>query len=75
MLIAVRAPLLLPNIFERGFCARLIDLCEKHGGAQSGFMREQEANTVAWSMRPWHLLFLGEESAQSMALSTRTSPP
>ena len=38
--------LVLPNLFERHFCRKLIDLYEEKGGADSGFMREHDGNTV-----------------------------
>ncbi len=38
--------LLLPNVFERGFCSELIGLYEKHGGTESGFMRDVGGKTV-----------------------------
>jgi len=38
--------LIVPNIFETAFCSRLIELYEKQGGSESGFMREQAGNTV-----------------------------
>jgi predicted 2-oxoglutarate/Fe(II)-dependent dioxygenase YbiX/peroxiredoxin len=44
----VPAPILvLPNVFEAGFCKRLIGLYAAHGGEESGFMREVEGKTVA----------------------------
>jgi predicted 2-oxoglutarate/Fe(II)-dependent dioxygenase YbiX/peroxiredoxin len=43
----VQAPvLILPNVFERGLCGRLIELYEQHGGEESGFMREVDGKTV-----------------------------
>jgi peroxiredoxin/predicted 2-oxoglutarate/Fe(II)-dependent dioxygenase YbiX len=43
----VQAPVLvLPGVFEPGFCKHLIDLYEKHGGEDSGFMREVDGKTV-----------------------------
>lgn len=43
----VQAPILiLPNVFEPGLCAKLIELYEKHGGEESGFMREVDGKTV-----------------------------
>lgn len=38
--------LLLPDVFDRAFCAELIALYEAKGGADSGFMREVEGKTV-----------------------------
>src|SRR5262249_7700615 len=38
--------LLLPNLFERSFCRRLIEYYDTQGGSESGFMREQGGNTV-----------------------------
>jgi predicted 2-oxoglutarate/Fe(II)-dependent dioxygenase YbiX len=37
----------LPNVFEPDFCRMLIGLYEKHGGEESGFMREVDGRTVA----------------------------
>ncbi|MBN9023438.1 MAG: 2OG-Fe(II) oxygenase [Rhizobiales bacterium] len=46
--IALQAPILfLPNVFEPEFCRHLVDLYERHGGAESGFMREVDGKTVA----------------------------
>jgi predicted 2-oxoglutarate/Fe(II)-dependent dioxygenase YbiX/peroxiredoxin len=43
----VPAPILvLPNVFERAFCDRLIGLYEEDGGTESGFMREVDGRTV-----------------------------
>lgn len=43
----VPAPvLILPDVFEPGFCRSLIDLYEAHGGTESGFMREVGGKTV-----------------------------
>jgi len=38
--------LILPNVFERSFCRRLMELYNNQGGSESGFMREQAGNTV-----------------------------
>lgn len=38
--------LLLPDVFDRAFCAELIALYEAKGGTDSGFMREVEGKTV-----------------------------
>jgi len=44
----LQAPVLfLPNVFEPDFCRYLIDLYERHGGEESGFMREVDGKTVA----------------------------
>lgn len=44
----LQAPILfLPGVFEPGFCRRLIQLYEEHGGEESGFMREVNGQTVA----------------------------
>ena len=40
-------PFILPNVFEPEFCRHLIGLYEKHGGQESGFMREVDGKTVA----------------------------
>ena len=43
----LQAPILvLPNVFEPEFCRKLISLYEKHGGTESGFMREVGGKTV-----------------------------
>jgi predicted 2-oxoglutarate/Fe(II)-dependent dioxygenase YbiX/peroxiredoxin len=43
----VHAPIIiLPNVFEPEFCAKLIGLYEAHGGEESGFMREVDGRTV-----------------------------
>ena len=43
----VSAPILvLPNVFDREFCAELVGLYEAHGGEESGFMREIDGKTV-----------------------------
>lgn len=39
--------LILPDVFEPAFCDHLIHLYESHGGAVSGFMRDQGGQTVA----------------------------
>ena len=45
--VELQAPiLLLPNVFEPGFCRRLIDLYQAQGGQESGFMREENGRTV-----------------------------
>jgi len=42
----VQAPILiLPKVFEPEFCARLIALYDRHGGAESGFMRDVNGKT------------------------------
>jgi predicted 2-oxoglutarate/Fe(II)-dependent dioxygenase YbiX len=43
----VQAPVLvLPNVFEPEFCAKLISLYEKSGGEETGFMRDVGGKTV-----------------------------
>ena len=43
----MQAPVIvLPNVFEPDFCARLIGLYDSHGGAESGFMSEVDGKTV-----------------------------
>lgn len=43
----VQAPvLILPGVFERGLCHKLIELYRQHGGEESGFMREVDGKTV-----------------------------
>jgi peroxiredoxin/predicted 2-oxoglutarate/Fe(II)-dependent dioxygenase YbiX len=45
--IEIPAPVLvIPNVFETEFCRHLIGLYEKHGGEESGFMREKDGKTV-----------------------------
>jgi predicted 2-oxoglutarate/Fe(II)-dependent dioxygenase YbiX/peroxiredoxin len=45
--IAVPAPVLvLPRVFEPEFCRELVALYERHGGVESGFMREVNGKTV-----------------------------
>ncbi len=45
---ALQAPVLIvPRIFEPEFCRELIELYERHGGEESGFMRDQNGQTVA----------------------------
>lgn len=46
---AVHAPapvLVLPRVFEPELCRELIALYERHGGVESGFMREVDGKTV-----------------------------
>jgi len=44
----VPAPILIiPDVFEPDFCRHLIGLYQKHGGEESGFMREVDGKTVA----------------------------
>ena len=44
----VHAPvLILPRVFEPAFCRHLIQLYERHGGEESGFMRDVDGRTVA----------------------------
>jgi predicted 2-oxoglutarate/Fe(II)-dependent dioxygenase YbiX len=38
--------LVLPNVFEPEFCAKLIELYRADGGEETGFMREVEGKTV-----------------------------
>jgi predicted 2-oxoglutarate/Fe(II)-dependent dioxygenase YbiX len=46
----VFAPVLVvPRVFEPEFCKILIDLYRKHGGTESGFMREIDGKTTAIS--------------------------
>lgn len=45
--IELQAPVIyLPNVFEPEFCRELIDLHEKTGGQESGFMRDVNGKTV-----------------------------
>lgn len=45
--LTLQAPVLvLPNLFERAFCRRLIEHYDDQGGSESGFMREHGGNTV-----------------------------
>ena len=44
--VEMNAPVLvLPRVFESGFCRRLIDLYIRHGGEDSGFMVERDGKT------------------------------
>jgi predicted 2-oxoglutarate/Fe(II)-dependent dioxygenase YbiX len=44
---AVQAPVLVvPRVFEPELCRQLIELYERHGGYDSGFMREVDGKTV-----------------------------
>ena len=46
--VEMQAPILmLPRVFERPFCDKLIDLYETGGAEESGFMREVDGKTVA----------------------------
>jgi predicted 2-oxoglutarate/Fe(II)-dependent dioxygenase YbiX/peroxiredoxin len=46
--VAMHAPVLIaPRIFESRLCKELTDLYDRHGGQESGFMREVEGRTVA----------------------------
>ncbi|HSA81658.1 MAG TPA: 2OG-Fe(II) oxygenase, partial [Geminicoccaceae bacterium] len=38
--------LILPRVFEPEFCRRLIELHQRHGGKDSGFMRDVDGKTV-----------------------------
>lgn len=38
--------IILPNVFETEFCRTLVELYDKHGGLESGFMREVNGKTV-----------------------------
>ena len=38
--------LVIPNVFEPEFCQHLIALYEKHGGEESGFMRDVDGKTI-----------------------------
>jgi predicted 2-oxoglutarate/Fe(II)-dependent dioxygenase YbiX/peroxiredoxin len=45
--VPLQAPVLyLPNVFELEFCQKLIETYERHGGKESGFMREVAGKTV-----------------------------
>jgi predicted 2-oxoglutarate/Fe(II)-dependent dioxygenase YbiX/peroxiredoxin len=47
---SVQAPILVvPRIFELELCQALIAYYNQHGGAESGFMREQQGRTIAVS--------------------------
>ncbi len=58
----IQAPILiLPHIFEPEFCRHLIDVFERHGGRESGFMQEIGGRTVetydtAWKRRKDHII-------------------
>jgi peroxiredoxin/predicted 2-oxoglutarate/Fe(II)-dependent dioxygenase YbiX len=43
----IPAPVIvIPDVFEPALCRHLIDLYERHGGQESGYMREVEGKTV-----------------------------
>jgi hypothetical protein len=43
----IPAPVLVvPRVFEPAFCRELIGLYQRHGGTESGVMRERDGNTV-----------------------------
>jgi predicted 2-oxoglutarate/Fe(II)-dependent dioxygenase YbiX/peroxiredoxin len=45
--VELQAPILiLPQVFEPAFCRALIELYERQGGAESGFMVERDGKTV-----------------------------
>jgi peroxiredoxin/predicted 2-oxoglutarate/Fe(II)-dependent dioxygenase YbiX len=45
--VELQAPIvMLPNVFERDFCQKLIGLYETNGGQESGFVRQQDGKTV-----------------------------
>lgn len=45
--VPLHAPVLIvPRVFEPGFCRELISLYERHGGQPSGFMRQVDGATV-----------------------------
>lgn len=45
--IEMHAPvIILPNVFEPALCRRLMEEYERHGGEESGFMREVDGKTV-----------------------------
>jgi predicted 2-oxoglutarate/Fe(II)-dependent dioxygenase YbiX/peroxiredoxin len=58
----IQAPILiLSHVFEREFCRHLIDVFERHGGMESGFMQEMGAKTVEnydpqWKRRKDHII-------------------
>jgi len=39
--------LMLPRVFEPDFCRQLIERYQRHGGSESGFMREVDGKTTA----------------------------
>lgn len=44
----IQAPILIiPDVFEKGFCDHLIGLYEENGGQESGYMREVDGKTIA----------------------------
>ncbi|MCG7393659.1 2OG-Fe(II) oxygenase [Microvirga sp. ACRRW] len=44
----IPAPIIIvPDVFEPGFCRHLISLYEQNGGEESGYMREVDGKTVA----------------------------
>jgi predicted 2-oxoglutarate/Fe(II)-dependent dioxygenase YbiX len=46
--VPMHAPVLIvPRVFEPAFCRQLIELYERQGGGESGFMRDMDGKTVA----------------------------
>jgi predicted 2-oxoglutarate/Fe(II)-dependent dioxygenase YbiX/peroxiredoxin len=44
----IQAPvLIIPDVFEPEFCRQLVELYDRYGGEESGFMREVDGKTVA----------------------------
>jgi predicted 2-oxoglutarate/Fe(II)-dependent dioxygenase YbiX len=45
---SLHAPvLILPRVFESDFCRELVELYQRHGGRESGFMRDIDGKTTA----------------------------
>jgi predicted 2-oxoglutarate/Fe(II)-dependent dioxygenase YbiX len=72
--------LIVPRVFEPSFCRRLIDLYAKHGGEDSGFMREEGGKTVAVvdygfkRRRDWRIEDEGLRKEISARISRRLHP-
>ena len=72
--------LIVPRVLEPEVCRHLIGLYDRHGGQQSGFMREEDGRTVgildhSFKRRADHII--ADEALQkalSMRLSTRLLP-
>jgi predicted 2-oxoglutarate/Fe(II)-dependent dioxygenase YbiX/peroxiredoxin len=79
--IELQAPVLfLPNVFESEFCARLIELYDRHGGTESGVVREVDGKTVvvsdhAFKRRRDHEIADVEVIKQTQALIRRRIVP
>jgi len=75
--VPLHAPVLIvPRVFEPGFCARLIAEYERHGGGESGFMRDVGGKTVGL-LDPSHKrrkdVFIEDEGLQAAVRARLTA--